>query len=237
MQHDCKAFREEWLARPHEPRELDAACAGCAAWIPRAQCIARALTGLARLPAPEALSARVNEELLGKGVRLARILESLSRHGAPSELDARVQGILGSFDPETEALDEGGKSRAVGALDLVPAPHVLERLVDEELREPERHRVERFSRSLPRLRAPDELGERIRMGARRQALSRLVYAPALALAAALLVVWVAVRRVPDTPRTYRFEVERRASLEGIEPRALALAESLVGQVSLLGGPR
>ena len=57
------------------------------------------------------------------------------------------------------------------------------------------------------------------------------------LAAAGLVVWIAVRRGEPEPRRYRFEVVQAASLDGIDPLARALAESLNGGASPPGGVR
>lgn len=194
-----------------------------------------ALAGLGRHSVPAELELRVERELGGdRSRRLERVLNSMVRRGTPAVLDERVAASLAG---ERVTSDESRtlEAQALRALDVHAAPEVLERLLDEELRAPERQRVERFSGSLERLRAPAALAERLGSAVRRRALVRLVLGPLATLAAAGLVVWIAVRRGEPERRPYRFEVIQASSLEGIDPMARLLAESLGGGAREPGG--
>jgi hypothetical protein len=79
------------------------------------------------------------------------------------------------------------------------------------------------------------LAERITSLVRRRALGRLVLGPLATLAAAGLVVWIAMRGQEPEQRRYRFEVVQSTSLEGLDPMARMLAESLGGGAA--GGRR
>jgi hypothetical protein len=119
-----------------------------------------ALAALGRLRAPDALDGRVLDRHSPGNTR--------ARH-EPSELDAEAREHAlreGELDErELDALDE----LAERELDAAPpgdegrlhVPHVLDRLVDEELREPSKALVRRFAGRLPRLSAPAELDERV----------------------------------------------------------------------------
>lgn len=186
------------------------------------------LSELTRLSVPDELEARVARELGGERTRrLERVLGSLARRGAPAALDERLVEWL---ERDCAGDEERGsrKAQAVRALELHSAPNVLERLVDEELAAPQRHRVERLSGSLPRLGAPPELADRLGTSVRRRTLTRLVLGPVVALAAAGLVVWLAIGHDPE-PRPRRFEVIHASSLDEMAPLARALAESLAGR--------
>jgi len=189
-----------------------------------------ALTSLARHEAPAELAEAVTLELSGERTgRLRRALQSLVRRGAPALLDERVAAWIGR--PQ-DAERSARRAEALRALDVQQAPWVLERLLREELEEPERQRVERFSGTLPRLSAPPALAERIGSSVRKRAILRLVGGPLTALTAAGLIVWLTLRGGVSEPRAYRFQVLHPATLEQLDPTARALAESLGG-----GGPR
>jgi len=197
-----------------------------------------ALTGLARASAPAELERRVELELAGdRSRRLQRMLNSLVRRGAPAALELRVAESLDESRTRGDEQRGSRKAQVLRALDDRPAPGVLDRLLREELEAPERQRADRFFGSLERLPAPAALAERLASVVRRRALGRLVLGPIAALAAAGLVVWIAVRTEEPAPRRYRFEVIHASSLEGIDPMACVLAESLGGGASLAGGPR
>ena len=238
MDRICRTFRSEWLSGEAAGSIHAEQCPACALWVSSSERIVAALAGLARTRAPRELEHRVELELRGdRSRRLERVMQSLVRRAAPAALDARVAETFGAKSGPGDEERGARKAEALRALDVHPAPDVLERLLREELESPERHRVERFSGGLRRLRAPAALAERLATVVRRRALGRLVLAPLATLAAAGLVVWIAVRNPEPAPRRYRFEVIRASSLEGIDPMARMLAESLGGGTGAPGGPR
>lgn len=125
-----------------------------------------ALAALGRLRAPDALDGRVLDRHAAGNPR--------ARH-EESELDAAVrEHALDERELDPRELDEVSEQeqveeRAERELDAAPpgdegrlhVPHVLDRLVDEELREPSKALVRRFAGRLPRLAAPAELDERV----------------------------------------------------------------------------
>lgn len=200
-------------------------CPECASWARSSEHRRGVLAGLARFSVPAELDERVAREFAGdRSVRLERLLSSLVRLGAPAALDERVAQAFAVRGDEERGRQKAG---IVRALEVQSAPSVLERLVNEELAAPERHRVERFPGTLERVSAPPVLAQRLGSVVRRRALTRLVLGPLVTLAAAALVVWFSVGRGPE-PRRRRFEVVQATSLQGLDPMARMLAESLSG---------
>jgi hypothetical protein len=238
VERTCKAFRSEWLSGEAAGSAHPEQCPACARWVFSSERVLAALSSLGRASAPAELERRIELELAGdRSRRLERVLGSLVRRGAPAVLELRVADTLGAREVRGDEQSGSQKAQALRALDLQPAPAVLERLLREELESPERQRVERFSGSLERLRAPAALAERLASVVRRRALGRLVLGPIATLAAAGLVIWIAVRSGEPEPRRYRFEVIQASSLEGIDPMARLLAESLGGGAFEPGGVR
>ena len=237
MNQACKAFRVEWLGGETGSTHANE-CPACARWASSSKRVVAALASLERVGVPAELEQRVTLELAGdRSRRLQRVLNSFVRRGAPAALDGRVAELLGGDGVRGEEQRGQRKAEVLRSLDVRPAPDVLERLLNEELAAPERQRVDRFSGTLERMRAPAALAERLGYVVRRRAFGRLVLGPLATLAAAGLVVWIAVRRGEPDPRRYRFEVIQAASLEGIDPLARMLAESLNGGASAPGGER
>lgn len=237
MERTCRDYRIEWLAGERPATTHAHACAACSAWTRAAERLYAELGSLSRMQAPPELEARVAEELTGnRSRRLERILGSTVRHGAPAELDARVDALLARRKAVGDEARGSHKARAIRALDVHPAPEVLERLLDEELRDPSRHLAERFPGGLERLRAPLALEERLRSSLSRRTLSRLVLGPLATLAAAALIVWITLLRGDSAEHRYRFEVIQAASLDELDPLARAFAESL-GGMAPPGEPR
>lgn len=230
MDATCKDYRDEWLAGARGTREHASRCAECASWTAARERELRALGLVSFIPAPTELDARVAAELArDPAVRVQRIehfLGSLVRLAAPAELEARVNALLAAPRSAEDRGRDG--AAALGAMDVLEAPPVLERLVEEELANPARARIERFPGSLTRLPAPAELERRLSRSGRRTVLARLVLAPLVALSAAGLVVWLAVRTDEPEPRRHRFEVVHATSLDDLDPMARSLAGSLAG---------
>lgn len=237
MNQACKAFRVEWLSGETGSAHASQ-CPQCARFVSSSERVAAALSSLEGLSAPAELERCVELELAGdRSRRLQRVLNSFIRRGAPAVLDRRVAEFFAAHRAGGDEQRGSRKAEVMRSLDLRPAPDVLERLLREELDAPERQRVERFSGSLERLRAPAVLAERIGSVVRRRAFGRLVLGPLATLAAACLIVWITLLRGEPVPRRYRFEVIQAASLEGIDPMARMLAESLNGGASASGGER
>lgn len=234
MGHVCRTFRIAWLSGDQPSRPVG--CQECAAWVRSAQRLYAGLRTAERKTAPAELQARVEEELAGNHERRLRgVLGSLLRHGAPAALDARVAEMLSdrAGDEQRGRL----KAQAIRALDVQTAPGVLERLLQEELEAPERHRAERFSGNLERLNAPAALETRIKASLHRRLIVRLVLGPLVSLAAAGLIVWISVRGEDRPASGYRFRVIEASSLEGMDPMARAIAEVLGGGVGAGEVPR
>jgi predicted anti-sigma-YlaC factor YlaD len=226
----CDAFRADWLSAGFDLAHLEQ-CGDCRAWVAANERRVLALNELAQKTAPAALDQRVARELAGdRSLRLERAVGSLARLAAPSVLDAAVASLFEERAPAGDAARGERAAQALRALDLVPAPAVLDRLVAEELARPELQRAERFPGQLERLAAPEELEEKLHGSVRRKAAVRLVRGPLLALAAAAVVVWVALQVDRPQPRSYRFQVVHATSLEGLDPMARSLAESLTGGI-------
>ena len=231
MNERCASFRAEWLSAGFDPVHVEE-CEACRAWVRASERAIQALEELRTADAPAELERRVVHELSGDRVRrLERAVGSLARLAAPSALDALVHTRLAGRAPAGDAERGERSAQALRALDFVPAPAVLDRLVAEELAQPARQTAERFPGNLERLSAPDELAEALHARARRQTFLRLARGPVAVLAAAALVVWLALRIDEPAKRAYRFEVVRADSLEGLDPMARALAESLTGGVA------
>jgi len=229
---DCASFREDWLSAGFDLEHVEE-CAACEAWVRASERRIRALGSLTALRAPARLDELVARELGGdRSRRLERALGSLARRAAPDVLEPLVVERFEGRAPSGDEVRGERAAQALRTLDVVPAPAVLERLVAEELAQPALQRAERFPGNLARLEAPEELEEKLHWAVRRKAAVRLLRGPLVALAAAALVVWIALRDGSPSPRPYRFQVVHATSLEDLDPMARSLAESLTG-----GGPR
>jgi len=227
----CANFRADWLSAGFDPVHVEE-CENCRAWVNASERAIQALEALRTTAAPEELVQRVAHELSGDRVRrLERAVGSLARLPAPGALDALIQERLAGRAPVGDAERGERSAQVLRTLDVLSAPAVLERLVAEELAQPARQTAERFPGNLERLSAPDALAQALHARARREAFVRLARGPFAVLVAAALVVWLALRFEEPTPRAYRFEVVRADSLEGLDPLARALAESLTGGVA------
>lgn len=134
--------------------EHRAQCADCAAWVAGLARLTESLYALPRVAAPKQLDGLV-VATLEAGAREARAVRA-------------VEGLTHLHSPETLAetleteLEEGVENSLPtnplpGSEQRLGAPSVLERLVREELAEPEKHTVRRAVGGLERLRAPAEL--------------------------------------------------------------------------------
>ena len=242
MTSACDTFRQRWLDRLGasgadlaDPRAEHPHCEVCARWARRAAQVRALLGELPVRSAPAELEEAVAHALAAPaGERVERALAALSIRRAPAALDERVAAALSATEGEhAGSLEADLGIQAVRALERLAAPSVLERLVEEELAEPTLARAERFAGDLERRRAPHLLERRFVGALRREAGRRSVLKPVVALIAAGLVVWVAVRGDGERAREYRFQVlriEARAT-ELLDPRALELLDALSGGLS------
>lgn len=235
---DCRALEASLLeavfdvGRPGAPlglpegmREHAEACPDCRELWRRASGQVEALRSLPRLEVPSELEGRVVAAMQAghRQERVAHALTSLQRRSAPRELDAAA--IAATTPP-------GRPMRRV-------APDVLDRLVDESLRDlPATVNAGLLDR-LPRLHAPAELDARVdSMLVRGDHLVRrpwMRFAGPIGVAAAALLVAAVVALNPGTSApddaAYPFEVVRHEAFDPAHHSAttLDLLESMTGQ--------
>jgi len=200
-------------------------CSACADLARRVDREARALRGLARVAAPLELDGLAVAACHG-GHRQDRAighLRALTRWEAPAELDERLLA-------------------AERARESLEAPRVLDRLVDEELRDQPKAITRRFAGRLERLSAPGVLRVRLERSADESSSAtrrRLRALVASVLLVALLftigggIYWL------ERP-SYSFEVVHERSLGGLDPLAQSLLGGLTGGLydpSSTGGMR
>jgi hypothetical protein len=173
-----------------------------------------------------------------------RAFRELPTLEAPEELDLRLFGsdLLASTSPDPSLEAESLAIQAVRTLDRLEAPPVLERLVAEEMERPAVARTERFVGGLERQSAPRVLEVRVIANLRQRIRPRRWMGPLVATAAAITLFWMGLNRLgwvapgPEA-KSYSFEVIRPASLEGMDPFARALAETLGGHHGREGSAR
>ncbi|QDU83011.1 hypothetical protein Pla163_01070 [Planctomycetes bacterium Pla163] len=226
--------------------------------------------GLERRHVPSELSDRVRSMLssdeAGEAERVRSIVAHLDRHHAPAELRDRVAATLRSDDAELErraarleswlapiaAPDELRErvqlelntelsvASALRGLERQRAPHVLERLVDEEIRD-DKAVAKRFVGSLPKPGAPRDLDLVARLAAedaRRSNASpgvvltgpwRRAIAAAVLLLATGSIAWVVIDGDGTEPierPAFRLQGRQVASIDEFHPMARGLAEGL-----------
>jgi hypothetical protein len=210
----CPERRDAIVARAEGAADADldlhvAACARCRAALERRQ---RAVTALQRLPraaAPFELDGLAVASLQA-GHRQDRAVEAvraLARERAPADLERRL------VQPQ--------------------APAVLHRLVAEELADPAKANVRRWTGRLERLQAPADLRRRLeaRRGERRARRSTVLLGTLGVLIAvgALLLVETRLRRgAPAAGRGPTLVGERIESLDRLDPFARQLLSGVAG---------
>lgn len=254
----CSILREEHLLRDEHcqaPSALEQharECGECGAWLQRHERLVGVLGAVGRYPAPADLESGVVAELISGASRLAddilelpsysggehgepqppallqRALSELPRHAAPAELEQRL-----AADLEGSPLAR----RTVGRLEPMPAPSVLDRLVDEELRDPAAV-TRRMAGGLPRRPGPAVLASGVEHALsdaprERPAALRLRWSGGVAAAALLVLAgtWLAGdRAASDTPRLMLVEVQ---SLESLDPLAADLLAGMTGRTTVV----
>ncbi len=185
----------------------------------------------ARLDAHLARCSACRREL-ARAERRVAIVRELPRASAPSALDGAVVAALQAGARQERVI------RALAALMPFPAPEdlerrialprapaVLDRLVEEDMADPAKALVSRFVRRLERLRAPDELAERLRSIPARspgRLLTPVLVAAGLVLVVGSLVLTQVLRggREPSAPTNgIVFVVERVDSVRDLDPVA------------------
>lgn len=229
MNTACRDFLESMLeAAPQRPpaegaleRHL-AACSSCREAFARMCRTREAFTSLAPQRAPGELDGLVVAATQA-GQRQERALAHLRtslRHAAPAGLEQRL----------------GPGTAALGGVRRVAAPAVLDRLVDEELRDPQHALTRRYVARLQRLGPPPSLRERVAelLGAQSGPRRR----PWLLASAALLVLvgtmwsWWRIERASLRPR---FQVVYVDDVEQLDPLARDLLYGATGGWSELRG--
>lgn len=197
-------------------------CAECAAFARRAAQIELSLSRLARAAAPPELDGLVVGALEAgrRQERAVAALLGLARLPAPPELVGR-------------ALED--------PTNVLRAPAVLERLVDEDLRNSSGALARRFAGRLERQRAPLVLRERLQRSA--MTLLRPSTARRTLLAAAALVVLLVAGGLWIQHRPFRraedfgFDIRYESRLDAMDPMARSLVGGLSGGIVDLHGGR
>lgn len=202
-----------------ELEHLDA-CAECTGFARRVGQISSSLSKLARLAPPLELDG-LTVGALQAGRRQERAvcaLRGLARLSVPPELVGR-------------ALEEPTR--------VARAPAVLDRLVDEDLRDSTGALARRFAGKLERRRAPQALRDRVQQSALsvlRPSAARRNFVAVAALAIVLVGagLWLR-RRSPATELSQLgFEIRYESGLDGMDPMARSLLGGLSGGIVDLG---
>ncbi len=244
MNPACHQFREglhDAFAADPESLAHAKACSECAALAVRVERVARSVRELEHHAAPTALDGRI-VAALEAGVRQERVVRAvreLERERPPESLDEVIE-LEAGIAAELEDTELGA------GLDTerYPAPSVLERLVREELTDPQRAVAARFVSSLSRQSAPSELEARVhadliepdkpfvapfhfgRFG-RRVALVGSSLAAGLLLALFVRPFLVADAD-PDRGRSFRVEAATAEDLDALDPFARGLIDNVSG---------
>jgi len=222
-----------------------AECVECAAWLTRVQRMAGELYGLESHAAPVELAGRVVAALQAgdRESRAVRAVENLSRVSSPETLAETIEDTVRQTRVEPQLPDGSGTPDGMSGLEpRLDAPSVLERLVREELAEPQKYMVRRVVAGLPRETAPaalDGLVEaqlsgdlttrrpRALLGVKRLVLGSLS-------AAALLVfglnglLGTAPQLTAPASGVRPFEVVQADSLQSLDPMARSLVDGVSG---------
>lgn len=222
----CTAVREALLEHRGEAGagapELSAhleRCAECAAFAHRTTSIVALVSTLPRRAVPAELAGLVVAATQAghRQERAIRALSALSRLPAPSDLESITLG--------------GGRTdeRPI----VAKAPAVLDRLVDEDLRDPAAAISRRFAGRLDRRAAPNALRERL-AGASWASTSRgyRLLVPVAAGVALLVLssVWIFRDRTQVPAADDDFQVVYETNLDSMDPMARGMLYGLSGGV-------
>ena len=191
-----------------------AACGECAEFARRARQIRAGLSQVSRVAAPRELDGLVVAATQpgSRQERAVAALSSLARLPAPAEL----------------------VGRALEAPTVRPrAPAVLDRLVDEDLRDASAAMARRFAGRLDRRRAPPVLLERLQQSAFSVLRTDTTRRNVLAAAAVVLLLasggwWLSRHAAPAESPDFGFEVRYEAGFGGLHPMARNLLGGLSG---------
>lgn len=231
MHSPCRDFLLAMLeAAPERPAPESALgahlseCASCQQAFEGMLRTRAAIVRLAPVPAPAALDGLVVAATQA-GQRQERVLAHLRtalRHAAPARLDSRVSAV--------------GGGALVGEVARVSAPGVLERLVEEELRDPQHALTRRYVSRLQRLDTPASLRARVQqvLGRPRHSAGRrmLLAGAALAVLCAAMWGWWSLERAQTRPR---FQVVYVDDVRELDPFARAMLSGVTGGWSEIGG--
>lgn len=228
----CSELRESYLVRQERTQEPCAfehhssECAECGRWLERHRQLVGVLGAVGRYPAPAELDSAVIDELIVGTARLVEGILELPRLAAPQELEGRI---------EREIAERSDLGRTLDGLHRHKAPSVLDRLVDEELRDPAAV-TRRMAGSLPRQRGPRDLGERVAQSVasvQRRSFRRIPLVVGSMAAAVVIAFSVPkVMGAESKPEGQRFQMVSVDSLRGLDPLAQDLLSGLTGASSM-----
>jgi hypothetical protein len=229
----CQKYRDRWLEHAldvpaSEPDEHAEKCVACAEWRRAVSAQVAALRSMERFELPGSMDEVVHEDLSRSVVATERLLAALPRLEAPAELEERVASLLEVTHERAAAVEsreDDHFAKAVGTLDYSMVPPVLDRLVSEELADPDVHVAERFVGNLESLQAPARLDVLVRRRIRRHRVP--LFAGLATLAAASLVAWLVLNPLDrDAEQRRSLRWVRAASLDELDPLARGFVEAL-----------
>jgi len=235
MNSPCRDFLSAMLeTAPERPAAASAlgahfaSCESCRQAFERMCRIRPALANLARLSAPAALDGLVVAATQA-GQRQERALAHLRTALAPRKGRQEVPAGLDPF------LGAAG-SALLSGVGRVAAPAVLERLVEEELRDPQQALMRRYVSRLRRIDAPASLRTRVQqvLRAPRRSMGRraVLAGAALVVLCAAMWGWWSLEHVKPRPK---FQVVFVDDLNQLDPLALGMLAGLTGGVSAIKG--
>lgn len=200
-------------------------CSECSVFARRTMALVALVSTLPRRAAPSELAGLVVAATQAghRQVRAVNALSALSRLPAPSE--------LGVIAPDDGRPDDG---RPDDGRIVAKAPAVLDRLVDEDLRDPAAAISRRFAGRLDRRRAPGVLRARLAGSGwtfrSPRGVRRLLPLAAGVVLLVLTSVLIIRRGRPGSGADDEFQVVYESSLDSMDPMARGLLSGLSGGV-------
>lgn len=228
MNSPCRDFLDAMLENALEralPEPIARHVAGCPACAQALERMLRTRDALASLPArnaPEMLDGLVVAATQAghRQERAVAHLQALLRESAPRELEGKL----------------GGGGVLLSGVPRQPAPAVLERLVDEDLRDPRKALARRYLQRLERMGAPELLRTRVArvLAAPPRPARRGLFLGAAALLFVLAGLWT-LHALSRSSARVPYELVYVDDLSQLEPIARDMLAGMTGGLSEVAG--